>query len=68
MNLRKILTEFRDTSHTKRSSLAECEGKIVGMIINIREGLIHELDRRYAEDGYSPHITREVVLNKFNEL
>ena len=66
MNLRKVLLEFRDS--TKRSALPECEGKIIGIIKNIREGLIHELNLKIKENGYSKHIVREVVTRKFDEL
>ena len=46
-----------------------CTSKhLAEFIITFREELISELDRRYEEEGYNPHITREVIQNKFNEL
>lgn len=66
VNLRKVLTELRFA--TKRSAIAECEGKVIGMILNLREGLIHDLQDRFEKDGYCTHIVREIVTRKFDEL
>jgi len=41
---------------------------IVQHIIAKREELINELDERIKVDGASPHVIREVVVRKFNEL
>ena len=68
MNLHKILVTFRDTHTVKRSSLAECEGKIISLVTDLREGLIHDLNARIKIDGYHEHVIREVVTRKFDEL
>ena len=65
-NLRKILTEFRNT--TKRTALPEAETKIIDAIKNIREGLIYDLNLKIQENGYSKHIVRETITRKFDEL
>ncbi len=66
MNLRKVLTDLRYA--TKRSAIADAEGRVLGMIKNLREGLIYDLQERFEKDGYCKHIVREIVTRKFDEL
>jgi hypothetical protein len=42
--------------------------KIYEHIIKMRESLINDLIERSKLDGFNPHIIREVVTRKFDEL